>query len=172
MFARENARHSQLAYVTNDIAAAVRMFESVYGAPGFFVFGNVETGAGHQDGPRLRIALCSIGGVEIELIEPIGDTAPLFASVLNDTTELQVRFHHVAIRVDGSSSDWRQYAASIDRAAHQVVFEGGLNDDMHFFYTDERARLGHYIEHVWMSPSLLAQMRAAVPQFPSNIPEV
>jgi hypothetical protein len=128
MFARENAGHSQLAYVTNDIAAAVRMFESVYGAPGFFVFGNVETGAGYQDGPMLRIALCSIGGVEIELIEPIGDTAPLFASV--------------------------------------------LNDDMHFFYTDERARLGHYIEHVWMSPSLLAQMRAAVPQFPSNIPEV
>lgn len=166
MFARPNARHSQLAYVTNNIAAAARMFESAYGAPGFFLFGNVETGAGPADGPRLRIGLCNIGGVEIELIEPIGETAPLFASVLTAAPELQVHFHHTALRIEGTLGAWQNYAASIDRAAHQVVFEGSLNDDLHFFYTDERARLGHYIEHVWMSPALLGQMRAAVPRFP------
>jgi len=168
MFARQNAWHSQLAYVTNDIAAAARMFETTYGAPGFFVFGNVETGAGSADGPRLRIGLCNVGGVEIELIEPIGDSAPLFAAVLTDAVGLQVHFHHIAIRIDGTMADWQDYAASIDRTVHHVVFEGRLNDDLHFFYTDERARLGHYIEHVWMSPALLGQMRAAVPYFPST----
>ena len=41
-----------------------------------------------------------------------------------------------------------------------------LGDSLRYIYTDERATLGHYVEHVWMAPDLLAQMRAVVPTYP------
>ena len=105
--------------------------------------------------------------MEIELIEPIGDTAPLFTAVLPSGPDLAIRFHHVALRIEGSLADWEAHAASIDHALHPKVFEGGLGDDLRFFYTDERPRLGHYVEHVWMSPGLYAQVTAATPTYPA-----
>jgi len=166
MFARAGARHHQVAYVTNDLDRAVAVFEREYGAPGFFVFSNVGTDAAKPGGPQLRIALSHVGGVEIELIEPIGDTAPLFRDVLAEGPDLDIRFHHVAIRVQGTIQDWQTHVESIDLAKHPIVFDGAVGEDMRFCYTDERPRLGHYVEHIWMSPALLAQMRTAIPRFP------
>lgn len=166
MFARPNAQHSQVAYVTNDIEAAARVLEARYGAPGFFHFSNVGPGRDIGGGPQLKIALVRVGGVEIELIEPIGDTAPLFKDVLPAGPELAIRFHHVAIRIDGPIENWEAHAASIDHALHPVAFEGGLGDDLRFFYTDERASLGHYVEHIWVSPAMFAQMAEATPSYP------
>jgi len=168
MFARANAHHHQVAYVTNDLDRAVALLERDYGAPGFYVFTNVGTGAGKPGEPELRIALSLIGGVEIELIEPIGDTAPLFKEVLSGGSALDIRFHHVAIRIDGPIENWTAHAASIDPEQHPIVFQGQLGDDLRFFYTDERPRLGHYVEHVWMSPAILGQLRAAIPRYPSE----
>lgn len=168
MFARPNSQHSQVAYVTNDIAAAASLFESEYGAPGFFHFSNVDNGMEIGNGPRLKIALARVGGVEIELIEPIGDTAPLFKDVLPKGPELAIRFHHVAIRIDGPRENWEAHAASIDVDRHPIAFKGELGEDLRFFYTDERATLGHYVEHVWMSPQLLAQVTSATPTYPAQ----
>lgn len=166
MFARPNARHSQIAYVTNDITAAAALFERDYGAPGFFHFSNVANGVGAAGGPELRIALARVGGVEIELIEPVGDTAPMFAEVLPGGPDLAIRFHHVAIRIDGPESNWQGHIGSLDLAAHPIAFYGDLGDQLHFLYTDERATLGHYVEHVWMAPALLAQVAGATPTYP------
>jgi hypothetical protein len=167
MFARPNARHHQIAYVTNDLDAAIALFERDYETPGFFVFTNVGSGA-HQPGePELRIALANVGGNEIELIEPIGDTAPLFKDALGDAAGLVIRFHHSCIRIEGDLAAWNAHAASIDTARHPIVFSGAMGDDMRFFYTDETVRLGHYVEHVWMSPAILAQMRSVVPHYPA-----
>ncbi len=172
MFARPDARHHQIAYVTNDLDAAVALFERDYGAPGFFVFSNVGSGA-HQPGePELRIALSHVGGNEIELIEPIGDTAPLFKDALvkqagGDASGLVIRFHHTCIRIDGGIDNWHAHAASIDTARHPIVFSGAMGDDLRFFYTDETSRLGHYVEHVWMSPAIMAQMRSLIPHYPA-----
>jgi hypothetical protein len=169
MFARANAHHHQIAYVTNDLDRAVALFERDYGAPGFFVFSNVGTGAATPGGPELRIALSHVGGVEIELIEPLGDTAPLFKDPLAEGPALDVRFHHVAIRIGGPVENWEAHAASIDTAAHPIVFHGRMGEDLRFFYTDERSRIGHYVEHVWMSETLLGQLRAAIPQYPAKV---
>jgi hypothetical protein len=165
MFARANSQHHQVAYVTNDLNRAIALFKREYAAPGFFIGDNASTTQGRTDDPQLRLALCNVGGVEIELIEPIGNTAPLFSDVLKRGSELEIRFHHVAIRVDGPIENWKTHVASLDLATHPIVFHGSLGDDCHFFYTDERSRLGHYIEHVWFSPKLAAQMRAAIPRF-------
>jgi hypothetical protein len=164
MFARPNAQHCQVAYVTNDIDRAVAVFTEQYGAPGFFQFSTDQPGM--PAGPRIKIALAKVGGVEIELIEPIGDSAPLFSDVLPGGDDLAIRFHHVAIRVDGSLADWEAHKASIDFARHPIVFSGELEDKLRYFYTDERGTMGHYVEHVWQSPELLAQMAAVTPSYP------
>jgi hypothetical protein len=168
MFARENARHHQVAYVTNDLDAAIKLFEQDYAAPGFFVFNNVATGAARLGEPELRIALAHVNGVEIELIEPVGDSAPLFKAPLKPGPELHIDFHHVAIRIEGPIENWERHAASIDTVRHPIVYHGGLGEDLRYFYTDERDRLGHYVEHVWMSPGVLAQIAAARPRFPGG----
>jgi hypothetical protein len=167
MFARPNSRQSQVAYVTNDIEAAARTFQEVYGAPGFYHFSNVQPGVTIGDGPQLKIALARVGGVEIELIEPIGDTAPMFRDVLPDSPGLSICFHHVAIRIDGTIENWDAHLASIDQTRHAIAFEGQLGEDLRFVYTDERATLGHYVEHVWMSPGLYEQVTAITPTYPA-----
>jgi hypothetical protein len=163
MFALPHARHHQIAYATNDLDRAIALFEQDYGAPGFFVFNYASEDPG---GPEIRIALSNVGGVQIELIEPIGDSAPLYRDVLEPGPELDICFHHVAIRIEGPIENWNAHEASLDLAAHPIVFRGASGDDLRFIYTDERARLGHYVEHMWLSPSTLEQLKAAIPRYP------
>ncbi|CAM8672824.1 VOC family protein [Sphingobium sp.] len=167
MFARPNSHHSQIAYVTNDMEAAIARLAAEYGTPGFFEMSNIQPGEDPAGKPVLKIALAVVGGVEIELIEPVGDTAPLFSDVLPDREGLAICFHHIASRIEGPMAHWDAHVASLDLAAHPVVFEGAVGDMLRFIYTDERATLGHYVEHVWMSPDLLAQMGAIVPAYPA-----
>lgn len=166
MFARPNSQHSQIAYVTNNLDAAMAAFKQAYDTPGFFEMTNIQPGEDPGDREVLKIALAVVGGVEIELIEPVGDTAPLFKDVLPDDDGLAIRFHHVATRIDGPLANWDAHIASLDLNRHPVVFEGAIGGMLRYIYTDERATLGHYVEHVWMSPDLLAQMRAVVPTYP------
>jgi hypothetical protein len=166
MFAVPNAHHSQVAYVTNDLDAAAALLAKQYGIPGFYKFDT--TGVAQPGDPQLRIGLARVGGVEIELIEPQGSATNLFSEVLaRGSAELAIRFHHVAIRIDGPLENWERHRAAIDTARHPIAYHGALGDMLRYFYTDERPTLGHYVEHVWMSPELLAQLGAAIPTYPS-----
>lgn len=168
MFARPKATHSQVAYVTNDLDRALAVFRDEYDVPAFHVFGNDAPGLVQSDGARLKIALAKVGDVEIELIEPIGDSAPLFSAVLPSDGSFAIRFHHVAYRIDGTVADFDAHMASIDQSRHPVIWSGALGDIMRFAYTDERTLLGHYVEHVWMHPDMLAAMAGAVPSHPAR----
>jgi hypothetical protein len=72
----------------------------------------------------------------------------------------------LAIRVEGSIEDWERHRAAIDTTRHPIVYQGSLGELLRFFYTDERATLGHYVEHVWMSAELLQQLSSAIPTYP------
>lgn len=125
MFALPNARHSQVAYVTNDLDAAAALFERDYAAPGFYKFDTMQSGVAKPGEPHLRIGLARVGGVEIELIEPLGSTAPIFSQVLpRDSTELAIRFHHVAIRIEGSIEDWSGTAVQSTPRAIRLPIKG------------------------------------------------
>ena len=165
MFARPSAIYSQTAYVTNDMQQALAVFRDHYDVTSFYVFANDAPGMVQSDGAQLKIALAVVGGVEIELIEPQGDTAPLFSALLPDDGSFAIRFHHVAYRVEGDLSDFEAHMASIDSEQHPVIWSGSLGDVMHFAYTDERALLGHYVEHVWMHADLRAQIAGAIPVY-------
>lgn len=167
MFARPSAVYSQTAYVTNDMEQALTVFRDQYDVSSFYVFANDAPGMVQSDGAQLTIALAIVGGVEIELIEPQGDTAPLFSAPLPSDGSFAIRFHHVAYRVEGDLSDFERHMASIDPETHPVIWSGSLGDVMRFAYTDERALLGHYVEHVWMHADLREQITGAVPVFPA-----
>jgi hypothetical protein len=165
MFAVPNAQHCQVAYVTNDLDAAAALLEKQYGIPGFYKFDT--TGVAQAGDPQLRIGLARVGGVEIELIEPQGPATNLFSEALpRGGAELAIRFHHVAIRIAGPLENWQRHRAAIDTRHHPIAYQGALGDMLRYFYTDERSTLGHYVEHVWMSPELLAQLGAAIPTYP------
>ena len=165
MFSRPSAIYSQTAYVTNDMQQALAVFRDHYDVTSFYVFANDAPGMVQSDGAQLKIALAVVGGVEIELIEPQGDTAPLFSALLPDDGSFAIRFHHVAYRVEGDLSDFEAHMASIGSEQHPVIWSGSLGDVMRFAYTDERALLGHYVEHVWMHADLRAQIAGAIPVY-------
>ena len=165
MFAKPSAIYSQTAYVTNDMQQALAVFRDHYDVTSFYVFANDAPGMVQSDGAQLKIALAVVGGVEIELIEPQGDTAPLFSALLPDDGSFAIRFHHVAYRVEGDLSDFEAHMASIGSEQHPVIWSGSLGDVMRFAYTDERALLGHYVEHVWMHADLRAQIAGAIPVY-------
>lgn len=167
MFAAPGTRFQQVAYVTNDLDSAMERFRQEYGVPGFYSFSTADPAMAAPGGAELRVALAQVNGVEIELIEPTGQNATLYSEILPGGDTLAVRFHHTAIKVEGDSiADWNRHLASLDTTLHPVVVQGQLGDVMRYIYTDERAVLGHYVEHVWMAPALLAQLKTLIPHYP------
>lgn len=156
-------RHHQIAYVTSDLDRAFEIYAKHYGAPKFFELPLPRNPDGSP--PPLRIGLANVGGIEIELIQP-APSATLYADALPKDGSFAIVFHHVCIRIEGDMAAWERHRASIDETEHPIALEGAVGDMVRYVYTDERARLGHYLEHVWYSPEHLAHMKKAVPHYP------
>lgn len=165
MFPRRNAWHNQNAYVTNDMDQALALWRDEFDVTFFFVFDNDAPGMECSHPYRLRIALGNVGGTEIELIQPLDGNA-MYSNVLPKDGSFAVRFHHICMRINGPLANFEAHMASIDPTAHPVAYSGGMGDLMRFAYTDERATLGHYIEHVWFDDGFYGQMAAAIPVYP------
>jgi Glyoxalase/Bleomycin resistance protein/Dioxygenase superfamily len=168
MFPRPNARYSQLAYVTNDLDRALAVWRDHFDVPSFHVFTNDMPGLESSLPFQLKIALANVGGTEIELIEPLNGTAPLHAEPLPADGSFSIRFHHVAMRIDGGLAEFEAHMASLDPVRHPVVWSGRFADMMRYAYTDERRTLGHYVEHVWFDADFYAQLAAAIPIYPAR----
>jgi Glyoxalase/Bleomycin resistance protein/Dioxygenase superfamily len=166
MFPRPNARHSQIAYVTNDLDRALAVWRDEFDVPAFHVFTNDMPGLESSLPFQLRIALAHVGGTEIELIEPLHGTAPLHAEPLPVDGSFAMCFHHVAMRIEGGLADFEAHMASLDPLRHPVVWSGAFADMMRYAYTDERRTLGHYVEHVWFDAAFYTQLAAAIPVYP------
>jgi len=168
MFPRSHARHSQIAYVTSDLDRALAVWRDAFDVPAFHVFTNDMPGLESSHPFRMKIALANVGGVEIELIEPLDGSAPLHAEPLPADGSFAICFHHVAMRIEGTLADYDAHMASLDPVLHPVAWTGSLADVMRFAYTDERRTLGHYVEHVWFDPGFYEQLAAAIPVYPGR----
>lgn len=170
MLASPNARHHQIAYVTNDMDKALELFAQYYGVSRFFplVTGEEPVPAG---GIWMKAAIANVNGTQIELIQPLGDGENLFSNALPEDGRFTVVLHHICIRITGGIANWERHRASIDEAAHPVALENAYGDFLRILYTDERPHLGHYLEHIWMSPVVDETMAQRVPNFPSESPD-
>jgi hypothetical protein len=159
------AGFDQIAYVTNDLAQACATFRD-YGIPRFHIVER-ELDAmvrGERGTLRLGLALAAVGDVEIELIEPRGGRADLYTELLPRDGRFAVALHHLRVRVSGTLDDWERARAALVAAAAPIALEGG-REGVRFVYVDDRARLGHYTEHVWFSEGERARRADVIPRY-------
>ena len=157
----------QMAWVTPDLDRSLAQYRDVYGIPRFFVMEQqFDARVGELRGKmKLRIALANVDGVELELIEP---ASPGIDSIYRDVlpgggVHANV-FHHICVKVHGTLDDWHRHLAELPKE-RAIYYDGDVGPGARFVYTDDRALLGHYIEHVWFGPEVDRHMREAVPRF-------
>lgn len=156
-------RTHQIAYVTNDLDEALRHLDAAFELERYF-FINTRENPTHPDQPPLRIALVRTAGTEFEIIEPLGEGAEVWSVGLLRDGSFALMFHHIATAMQGSLDDFERYRATWDTARHPIVVDGWAGDDARWFYTDEHATLGHFIEHCSFSDALTAYMAEQVPK--------
>jgi hypothetical protein len=145
-------RHYQNAYVTRNIAKWIAHFQTHANVRKLLTYeGSIEawTPAGTIT-QTSKLAFIWVGDLQYELIEPVSG-ASLFSDALPDDDSLQ--FHHICNRVD----DWDGFRARVDEQPYPVVLERG-GDELRFLYLDARKFLGHYLEYVWTTDKIWAQM--------------
>ena len=142
----------QIAYVTSDLERAATACGLLYGISRFQVAREVaiQTRAGEA---RLNFALAYSGGVQIELIEPVGgddetyrDDLPADGAVL--------RLHHLGHLISRDTT-WRALTEAISHSGLEVPVGGVFRHEgvalMHYLYADTRATLGHYLEFMYQT---------------------
>jgi len=156
---------SQLAYSTNDIDHAMDLYDRKYGVSSFYRL-DVELAAvvfGTEGTCSLKIGLANVEGVQIELIEPVTDIADFFGAGLKGKAEFTLALHHVCQPVTGDIANWEAHLADLGGPDRPIVCSALGGDYARIVFTDDRALLGAYIEHIWMTPEAWQDIRAKVP---------
>ena len=109
----------------------------------------------------LRIALANVDGVQVEVIEDKGSSFDLYTAPLPEDGTFQIAFHHVCILVRGGIESWERHLAELGDRPH--YYRPKTGEGTRAIYTDERAQLGHYIEHVWFGPEITKMMAEIIP---------
>lgn len=157
----------QTAWITPDLDRSIEQFRTIYGVPEFLVMEQrfPATVFGEAGEMHIRLALANVDHMQLELIQPLGGGVDrIYRDVLPvDGSHANV-FHHLCVKVHGTLDDWRAHLERLgpDRP---VAYSGDVGPDARFVYTDDRALLGHFVEHVWFGPETEARMTAAVPTF-------
>jgi Lactoylglutathione lyase and related lyases len=134
---------AQVAFVVRDIEEASRRWSEVLGQPLPKVIvtepGNevAMTAYGAPSDARCKLAFFSLGPVQLELIEPIGDDSA-WARVLHEKGE---GFHHLAFWVEGM-----QKSVDFLRDHGIPMVQRGDMGPGQYAYFDATERLGTHIE--------------------------
>lgn len=153
----------QIAYVTTDMDEALGRLDEAFELERYHIM-NTRENQTHPNQPALLIALVRTAGTELEVIQPLGPGAEVWSDWLPADGSFALKFHHIGTTVRGTLRDFERYRATWDTDRHPVVVDGWAGDDVRWFYTDERATLGHYVEHCWFSDAITAYMAGVVPK--------
>lgn len=149
----------QMSYVTRDRDAAVAHAETRLGFTGFrlsesttevFAGGRVQT-------LSLRAAMATVGGRQIEIIEPVGGPIAVYTEGVDLAARL-LTFHHMAIAVRGEVEEWERLLAEVRASGEEIAYLFPALTDaaarMRFCYVDTRSSIGHFTEYLWWDRSL------------------
>ena len=101
-----------------------------------------------------RVASAWVGGLNIEIIEPVSGYVEHYVNMLPvDRKDAVPRFHHISLRRE-NETEMRQEIAKLGLP---LAFEGPVSikkaiPSLVFIYLDGRVTLGHYVEFTWKSP--------------------
>lgn len=136
----------QNAYVTHDIDRALAICARPMGL-GDIAAHDYELVLSTPEGERpvsLRVATGWVGGLQIELIQPVsGHVAPYAGGLPTDPEDFVPRWHHLAVRRDDPEALAREVAA----LGLPVIFETGGNGIASTF-VDATSLVGHSVEFV------------------------
>lgn len=136
----------QIAYATNDLENAMRLFRDRFGT-GRFTMLDVPADV-------MRIGLAYAGRMMIELIQPVNDGG-LYSNWIAGTEGFALRHHHFGILADSKAQLTAIRQAHID-AGTTIATEGSMPGALDFLYVDTTADLGHYLEYVRLDPAGVA----------------
>ena len=134
---------AQIAIVVNDIEAASRRWADVLGVDVPMVIvtqpGNEveQIYRGIPSNAQAKLAFFSLGQVQLELIEPIGDSSA-WAEGLRDQGEA---VHHIAFWVEGM-----QRSADFLKSQSVPLIHRGDMGEGQYAYFDSREKLGVMVE--------------------------
>jgi Glyoxalase/Bleomycin resistance protein/Dioxygenase superfamily len=139
----------QIAYVTNDIDRAWKMFQAIYGIETWLDLGAVSgrqtvSIQARQGRIEIRGMIAYVGTVQFELIQPIVDPTRLYMDFLPMDGTFAVRLHHLGFN-RRNVEEVRVLECRLGRD-HPIPMATD-SQTMPVFYADARARLGHYLEY-------------------------
>lgn len=133
----------QIAYVVDDLEQAVEFWAGRMGAGPFFLMENIAferiTYRGRPAAIDISVAIGYWGDMQIELIRQNNDAPSIYSSWKG-----QQGVHHMCVIVD----DIKAARASFLNAGAEILQEGNLNADFHFFYADTGGGSGTMIEAI------------------------
>jgi catechol 2,3-dioxygenase-like lactoylglutathione lyase family enzyme len=147
----------QLAYVTDDIDAAVAWFEGTLGTSGCHTrYKSSLGGIAHVDGELvdewvIDVALVNAGPTNLEIIQPVSGAVDLYRGAIRPGAP--ATFHHIGVRVD----DFDEATALIEEAGRRWELHGD-NGAIRFGYVDLSAELGHHLEVMQLTPGFEAYL--------------
>jgi len=156
---------SQVAYITNDIEQTLAIYAEQYGIASFHrLDAQIVARVGDVNGQaELKIALANVRGVNIELIEATRDIGGFFTSAISGRSGFAIALHHVCQRLEGPISNWEAHLTDLQMSGRRIALDGGSGDYARLVFTDDRAMLGAYIEHLWMTPEAWYEIDRQVP---------
>lgn len=155
-----SARFAQMGYVTNDIGRAIEVFGEMAGVEKFLRNDGVRFNVGPDQYAHCNVALAVSGGVQIELIHPLGEADRVYREHLTGEG-FQLRFHHECHWVD-TEAEFAAAKAEMRRRGHEIVIDG-VDPFAQYFYADLRSMFGHYVEYVFFNPETFEALSEAIP---------
>jgi hypothetical protein len=153
----------QLAYVTTDFDRTLAEFGASYGVPGWLIMRDLEIETGPGRSARTHTALAWVGPMQLEVFQPLSGDVDVYRWGLPDTG-YGIQFHHMAQLFD-TEAEFDALEQQVLREEIPVAMRGSSGGGMvRYLYTDHRATLGHYLEHIWYAPAA----RAVFDQIPQN----
>lgn len=152
----------QIAYVCTDLTQAIAHFSQKEKVSKWVELRElpIEVQPGKQ--AILNVGLAFVGATQIELIQPVGGHDAIYRDAL-PAQGFALRFHHLAQLIESEEAFERQ-RSELAAQGTAIPVDGQSPGMARYFYTDRRATLGHYMEHIWYSPTGLAHMA----QMPRN----
>jgi hypothetical protein len=153
----------QVAYTTSDIDRTMSEFGTREGVHEFLQMRDTRLEVGPNRYAMVHFALAWVGALQVELIQPLSGECDTYRWGLTPN-DYASRLHHLAHLIE---HPWQFDALltelesrHIDIALIGSAFEGSIR----YVYTDHRATLGHYVEHIWYSPETKAALFGKIPK--------
>jgi len=135
---------AQVAFVVRDIESAVQRWADVLGVPAPNIITTQpglqceQTYHGVPSDAQAKLAFFNLGGVQLELIEPMGEADSAWHEVLREKGE---GFHHIAFWVEGMPTS----AEFLKTKGIGMTHRGDMGEGQ-FAYFDANETLGVTIE--------------------------